>query len=186
MRVRREGVARHRLPLRVQLEQFLGHVAHRLLDARLRLLPGRAAQPIERRSRASGVLLNEIEALDGDEQFVVSVISQLEKLLNVRSRRSRRTGAGGQLLQPDEFPDSVIDMDHEISDLQIAKVGEECSRKISTLLGSSTLFLEYVSLRIELEARVLEPETLRQIPSRNQDGRGVCVLGRSTGTAMMS
>ena len=50
MRVRREGVSGHCLSLRVQLEEFLGHVAHRLLDARLCLFPGRPAQTIERRS----------------------------------------------------------------------------------------------------------------------------------------
>ena len=88
VRVGRKGVSRNGLALRVELQQLLGHVAHRLLDARLRLLPRRPAQSIERRPRAAGVLLNQIEALDGDEQLVVAVIAQLEELL--QSPRSRR------------------------------------------------------------------------------------------------
>ena len=163
MRVRREGVARHSLPLRVELEEFLGHVAHRLLDARLGLLPRRAAQPIERRPRATGVFLNEIEALDGDEQLVVSVISQLEELLDVGSGRRRRTSAGGQLLQPDEFPDAVIDMDDEIADLQVAKIGEKRPREISTLLRRTTLLLEDIGLCVNLETRLLRARN----PSRD-------------------
>ena len=39
------------------------------LTLRLRLLPGRAAKPIERRIRAAGVLLDQIEALDGTNSF---------------------------------------------------------------------------------------------------------------------
>ena len=81
VRVGAEGVAGHGLALRVELQQLLGHVAHRLLDARLGLLPGRAAEPIERRPRAAGVLLNEVEPLDRDEQLVVAVVAELEELL---------------------------------------------------------------------------------------------------------
>ena len=51
VRVGAERVARHGLARGVELEQLLGHVAHRLLDARLGFLPGRAAEPVERRAR---------------------------------------------------------------------------------------------------------------------------------------
>ena len=43
-----EGMARDRAAGGVELQQLLGHVAHLLLDARLRLLPGRPAELVER------------------------------------------------------------------------------------------------------------------------------------------
>ena len=98
MRVGAERVAGHRAARGVELEQLLGHVAHGLLDLLLGLLPGRAAEPIERRLRAAGVFLDEVEPLDRDEQLVVAVIAQLEKLLDdvavadARSASGRRTG----------------------------------------------------------------------------------------------
>ena len=51
VRVGAEGMARDRLARGVELQQLLGHVAHGLLDARLRLLPRRAAELVERRAR---------------------------------------------------------------------------------------------------------------------------------------
>ena len=49
-----EGMSRYGLALGVQFQELLGHVAHGLLDAGLRLLPGRAAEAVERRTRAAG------------------------------------------------------------------------------------------------------------------------------------
>ena len=76
-----ERMAGNRFALRVQLQQLLRHVAHRLLDARLGLLPSGAAKTIERRPGAARVFLNQIEALDRNEQLVVAVIAQLEEFL---------------------------------------------------------------------------------------------------------
>ena len=53
----------------VELEQLFGHVAHRLLDARLGLLPRLAAQPIDGRTGSAGVLLDEIRPFDRHEQL---------------------------------------------------------------------------------------------------------------------
>ena len=72
VRVGAEGVTLHRLARGVELEQLLGHVAHGLLDAGLGLLPGRAAEPVERRARGAGVALDQVETLDRDEQLVVA------------------------------------------------------------------------------------------------------------------
>ncbi len=119
VRVGAEGVTGHGLARGVELEQLLGHVAHRLLDLGLRLLPGRAAEPIERRLRSAGVFLDQIEALDGHEQLGVAVIAELEELLH-------DVAAGdGDLLEADELADAVIDVDDQIVDLEIAQVGEE-------------------------------------------------------------
>ena len=148
MRVGAEGVARHRLARGVELEQLLGHVAHGLLDLGLRLLPGRAAEAIERRLRAAGVFLDQVEALDGHEQLGVAVIAQLEELLD-------DVAAGdGDLLEADELADAVIDVDDQIADLEIAQVGEERGGRRSLLAGAglAPLFVEDVGLGVNLEA----------------------------------
>ena len=75
-------MSRYGFALGVELQELLGHVAHRLLDARLRLLPRRPAQSIERWPRAAGVFLNQVQAFDGDEQLVVALVAKLEELLH--------------------------------------------------------------------------------------------------------
>ena len=72
-----------------------------------------------------GVLLDQVEPLDGDEHLVVAVIAQLEKLLDDVAVADR------QLLQADELPDAVIDVDDVVADLEIAQVGEERRRQRS-------------------------------------------------------
>ena len=109
-------MARNGLARGVELEQLLGHVAHRLLDPRLRALPGGAAQPIERRLRSTGVFLNQVEPLDRNEQLVVAVIAKLEELLHASP------AADANLLEADELADAVVDVDDQIADLQIAQV----------------------------------------------------------------
>src|SRR4051794_31255183 len=100
-------MAGDRLARGVELQQLLGHIAHRLLDAALRALPGRAAEAIDRRPRRAGVLLDEIQTLDRHEQLVFTGVAQLEKFLLVV--------ADADLLQPDEYADAVIDVNDEIA-----------------------------------------------------------------------
>ncbi len=152
-----EGVARHRLARGVELEQLLGHVAHRLLDARLGLLPRRAAEAIERRARGAGVLLHEIEPLDRDEQLVFAGVAELHELL--------RLEADVDALEADEETDAVIDVDDEVAGFQIAEVREERSRRRLAPLVDLAFFLEDVGFRPELELRV------RAAGSRGSDGR---------------
>ena len=116
-----EGVARHGLARGVELQQLLGHVAHRLLDARLGLLPGRAAEPVERRTRGARVLLDQVEPLDRDEELVFAGVAELHELL--------RLEADVDPLQADEHADAVVDVDDEIADLEIAEVGQERPRR---------------------------------------------------------
>ena len=94
-----------------------------LLDLVLGLVPGRAAEPIERRLRSAGVFLDEIEALDGNEELVVAVVAELEELLNDVAV------ADGDLLEADELADAVVDVDDVVADLEIAKIGEERRRE---------------------------------------------------------
>ena len=131
----------------VELEQLLGHVAHGLLDLGLGLLPGRAAEPIERRLRAAGVFLDQIEALDRHEQLRVAVIAQLEEFLH-------DVAAGdGDLLEADELADAVIDVDDQIADLEIAQVGEERGgrRALLACAGLAPLFVEDIGFGVDLE-----------------------------------
>ena len=123
VRVGAEGMALHRLARGVELEQLLGHVAHRLLDAGLGLFPGRAAEPVERGARGAGVALDQIEPLDRDEELVVAGVAELHELL--------RLDADLDALQADEHADAVIDVDDEIADLEVAEVGEEGARSPS-------------------------------------------------------
>ena len=81
VRVGTERVAGDGFARGVELQQLLGHVAHGLLDARLGLLPGRAAELVERRRGAAGVLLHEIEPFERHEQLVLVRVPQLHELL---------------------------------------------------------------------------------------------------------
>ena len=154
VRVGAEGVARHRLARGVELEQLLGHVAHRLLDPGLRALPRRAAEPIERRPRRAGVLLDQIEPLDRDEQLVVAGVAQLEKFLHAV--------ADADLLQADEHADAVVDVDDEIADLEIAQIREKRLGRRAPPLGRAPLFLEDVGFGVDLQAGVGQAEAARQ------------------------
>ena len=86
MRVGAERVAGDRAAGGVELQQLLRHIAHRLLDLRLRALPRGAAEPIDGRTGGAGVFLNEVEAFDGNEQLVLACVAQLEELLHVTLR----------------------------------------------------------------------------------------------------
>ena len=166
VRVGAEDVARNSLARGVELEQLLGHVAHGFLDFGLRLFPGRAAKPIERRTRAAGIFLNEIEPLDRNEEFVLSVIAQLEKLLHDVAVTD------GDLLQADKLRDAVIDVHDQIAGFQIAQVREECrgQRAFARRRGAPPLFLEDVGFGVDAERRVGQPESTREQPFGDDDG----------------
>ncbi len=90
--VGREGGADGGLALRVELEQLGGHVGHRLLYARLGLLPGLRAELVELRRGAGvggAVLLDEVEA--GERDVELGLVGELEDHeLERRLRRSLR------------------------------------------------------------------------------------------------
>ena len=160
VRVGAERVARHGLARGVELEQLFGHVAHRLLDARLGAFPRRAAELVERRLRGAAVLLDEVEPLDRNEQLVFAEIAQLHEFLH--------GVADADLLEPDEPPDAVIDVHDEVVDLEIAQVREERLRDgtvpVSLALDLGALFLEDVRLGNDLQLGARQTEALRQLP----------------------
>ena len=109
----------------------------------------RAAQPIERRLRAAGELLDEVEAFDRDEQLVVAVIAQLEKLLDDVADADR------ELLQADELADAVVDVNDVVADLEVAQIREEGRGQRSLAAGRRPppFLLEDVGLGVELQGR---------------------------------
>ena len=111
MRVDAEGMPPERLAGSVELEQLLGHVAHRAPHAGLGALPRRAAQPVQRGVLGAGILLNQIEVLDRHEQLVPAGVAELHELV--------RAVIDGDPLETDELPDAVVDMDDVIAHFEI-------------------------------------------------------------------
>ncbi len=169
VRIGREGVARHRLARGVELEQLLGHVAHGFLDFALGLLPRGAAEPIDRRLRRAGVLLDQIEPLDRHEQLVLARVAELEEFLHAV--------ADADLLEADEHADAIVDVHDVVADLEVAQIRQEGLGRRAAALGSSALLLEDVRLGVDLEAGVGEAESARQRANRDEHGGIVRVLG---------
>ena len=139
------------------------------LTLRLRALPRRAAEAIDRRPRRAGVLLDQVEPLDRHEQLVLAGVAQLEELLHAV--------ADADLLQADEHADAVVDVDDEVADLEVAQVGEKRLRRRAAPLGRAPLLLEDVGLGVDLQARVRQAEAARQ-RADGDEHRGVArVLG---------
>jgi hypothetical protein len=78
---RAERVAGHGLAAGVELQKLFGHVAHGLLDAGLRLLPGRAAEPVERGPGGAGVLLTRSSRSTGTNSLSSPGVAELHELL---------------------------------------------------------------------------------------------------------
>ena len=172
VRVCGERVAGNGFTRGVELEQLFGHVAHRLLDARLGLLPRLAAQPIDGRTGGAGVLLDEIEPFDRHEQLVLARVAELHELLRRLARRDR------QLLQPDEDADAVVDVHDEVADFEIAQIGEERARgRPASLLRPAALLFEDVGLGVYRQLAVRQAETAGQVPDGDEQRREVRVLG---------
>jgi hypothetical protein len=121
---------------------------------------------VEGRARAAGVLLDQVEARDRDEQLVVARVAQLQELL-------RLVGPDGHLLQADELADAVVHVDDQVAHLQIAKVGEEGLRRRPALavLGTA-LFLEEIGLGVDLQLRGRQAEASRQHAGGDKDAGG--------------
>jgi hypothetical protein len=115
----RERVAGAGLALGVEAQELPRHVAHRLADARLRLLPRAAAQAVDRRARAlrARVLLDAVEALDGDLELVAGLVAEDHEL----------AGSAPHLqgLEAEEAADAVLLVDDEVARPEVAEVREE-------------------------------------------------------------
>ncbi|MCE2514627.1 MAG: hypothetical protein J4F37_06395 [Acidobacteria bacterium] len=162
--VRAERVPRQRLARGVELQELVRHVAHRLPDAGLGLLPRRAAEPVQRRVGGAGVFLQQVELLDRDEQLVALGVAQLDELL--RSPAAVHT----QLPQADERADAMVEVHDVVADLQIAEVRQERLGERPALVTDGVLRFEEVGLGVELQPCLGKPESARQDAGRDEHG----------------
>ena len=120
----------------------------------------------------AGVLLDQVQPLDGDEELVVPGITELHEFLVLADVQT-------DLLQSNECADAVIDMDDRIANLQIAQVGQERSRLCPPPLGAVTFLFEDVGLGIDDEPAFRQPESARQAAESDQERCRVRVFGPS-------
>ncbi len=97
------------------------------------------------RARPAGVLLNQVEPLDGHEQLGVVLVAELEELLRAIAP------ADTELLEADELADAVIDVHDEIAHLEIAEVREKRLGDAGPRVGAAPLFVEDVALDVDLQ-----------------------------------
>ena len=135
--------------------------------ARSHVVPPKA---IDRRARGAGVLLDEIQALDRDEELVFARVAQLHELLR------RFADADADLLQADEVADAMVDVHHEVADLEVAQVGQERACRGTPALGRVPLLFEDVRLGVEHEPAGRQPEPARQPAEADQQRRRMSVL----------
>ena len=116
------------------------------------------------------VLLQQIDLLHGHEQLVLARVAQLHELVVLEP--------DGNLLQPDEDPDAVLDVDDPVPRLQVAEVGEERSGGAGgPALPDAALLVEDVRLGEDLQARVGQAEPARELARRHQQGGAAGLLG---------
>src|SRR5581483_9889537 len=108
VRVRAEGVARRRLPRRVERNQFARHLAGLLADAPGRALPLVAADLVDLRRRAlrPDIPLHAVYLVGGNEQPVAALIFDKQVVTQIVLDLA--------LDQPAIDADAVMDMDDEI------------------------------------------------------------------------
>ena len=162
VRVGAEGVAGHGLARGVELEQLLRHVAHGLLDFRLGALPRDAAQLVDRRPGGAGVLLDEVQSLDGHEQFVVARVAELEKLL--------LAVADPDLAEANEHADAMVHVHDQVADLEVPQVRQKRLRGRPASLGRPALLLEDVGFGVDLQPGIRQAEAARQAAGGDQHG----------------
>ena len=121
-RVASESVTADEFPFRVETQQLVGHIAHGAFRFGLCLLPAEAAESIELWlvSFSARVTLHEVETFDGNVELCLVRVKEQHELARAWSKIER--------LQAAEACDAVVDVDHVISCLEIAKVRKECSR----------------------------------------------------------
>ena len=80
-------------------------------------------------------------------------------------------------LETDEHTDSVIDVDDEIADLEIAEIGEERARRRAAPFVDLSFFLENVRLGPELESGIRKAKSAGQMSDAHEDGGSSHLLG---------
>jgi hypothetical protein len=121
---------------------------------RLGFFPRGAAELVESRRRAPGVLLDEVEPFQRHEQFVFAGVAELHELLLRRSGAAR-----SELLQADKSANAVVDVNDKVSDLEVAEVRQEGARRRTTPLGGTPLLFEEIAFAkmLRLASRMRKP-----------------------------
>ena len=86
-----------------------------------------------------------------------------------------------QLLQADEPADAVVDVHDEVADLQVAKIGDEGSRRRAAALVGAALLLEQVGFGEELEAGCGQVKPLGELAGGDEHGGVREVVGLADG-----
>ena len=80
-------------------------------------------------------------------------------------------------LEPDEHADAVIDVHDQVVHFQIAEVGEERAGGRPPALMNLALLLEDVGLGPDLQRRVRQPETAREVARAHEHCGCVRICG---------
>ena len=161
----REGVAGPGLALGVEPQELRRHVAHRLLDPLLDLLPAPAAELVDDGARAlgAGVFLDAVEGVDRDLELVASLVREDHEL-----PAEPRHVEG---LEPLEAPDAVVLVDDQVADAQVPEVGEEAADAATATTGVDVdLFGEDVAVGQDDEVGARELEAAGKGPDAHVDG----------------
>ena len=119
-RVRAEGVARRGLPGRVEPDQLAGDLAHRPAGPALRLLPVRAAEPVQRGRLAADVLGDLVELVGGHVEPVAGLAALAGRVLD---HQVLAGGAGDGALHHLDVPaDAVLLVHDEVAGPQLQRV----------------------------------------------------------------
>ncbi len=119
VRILGKGVTHSQPPLGIKRQELLGHIADRLLHARLARLPKIRPQPIElRRDSAQRLIfLNQIHARQRHVEPRIFGVAQQHEFA--------RVSLDGDLPQPVKLPDAVIHVHYVIARLEIGEIAEE-------------------------------------------------------------
>src|SRR4029077_11421171 len=125
---------------RVELQELVGHVAHRLLDRGLAPGPSRSSQSVESRLDPldARVLLDEVEALDRQVEGLFLRVTDLHELALLP--------LDGNALQSLELADPIVAVHDRVAELQVAQVREEGFRRAAAGDGGPFLLAEDLAL----------------------------------------
>src|SRR5262249_45300097 len=156
-------------PARVELQKLVGHVPHGSLDRSLAARPAGPPEAIERRLRSldTGILLDEIEALDRKKKRFFLRVTDLHELAWLVLDRNA--------LQALEKSDPVVAMHDGVAELQVSQVGEKRLRRASARRPRFLLFAEDLAFRVDGDGRLPQTEARRDL-RRDGDHRSLAPL----------
>ena len=162
---------------RIELEQFVGHVFHGLLHARLGLLPLRRAQPVQNRLHAfrRAILLHQVEPRERHIQPRAFGVLQDHELGSCAVFLRN-------FLQPLVLSDAVFDVHDVVADREIAKVREKCRHlRLLPLRTSQRNFrlVEQIARAKQDQVRVGHDDAFGYVGL--DDGRGRDIVGEVGG-----